>query len=78
MVAYEGHGASSVSPEVIAKFAAPPLDPEVARHIQAMLDVRSPGTGLPSPDGKHLFFSWAITGVRQVWRLDGPRGYPVQ
>lgn len=75
---YKGHGATSVPPEVLAKYAPPPLDPEVARRIQAMLDVRSPGAGIPSPDGKHLFFSWAITGVRQVWRLDGPRSYPVQ
>src|SRR5580698_7390494 len=52
---YSGHGASSVSPEVLAKFAAPPLDPAVARRIQAMLDVRSADRGLVSPGGKHLF-----------------------
>lgn len=75
---YHGLGAASVSPEVLAKFSAPPLSPEVTRRIQAMLDVRSPGGGIVSSDGKQLFFSWTVTGVRQLWRLDGPQRYPVQ
>lgn len=75
---YSGHGAASVSPEVLAKFAPKPLDPAVKRHIEAMLDVRAPGAGIPSSDGKHLFYTWNVTGTAQVWRLDAPRGYPVQ
>ncbi|MCC6525940.1 MAG: S9 family peptidase [Polyangiaceae bacterium] len=43
-----------------------------------MLDVRAPGSGLLAPDGKTLFFTWAVTGVRQIWRLDGPQRFPVQ
>ena len=31
-----------------------------------------------SPDGKTLYFSWSISGTRQLWRLDGPKQFPVQ
>jgi dipeptidyl aminopeptidase/acylaminoacyl peptidase len=43
-----------------------------------MLDLRSPGMGLVSPDGKRLFYTWSITGTPHVWRLDGPKGFPIQ
>lgn len=76
--AYTGLGAESVPPEVMAKFRAPPVDPDVSRRVQAMLDVRAPGAGILSPDGRRLFFTWGVTGVRQVWRLDAPMGFPVQ
>jgi dipeptidyl aminopeptidase/acylaminoacyl peptidase len=75
---YSGHGASSVAPEVIAKFAPKPLPDDVARAIQSMLDVRAPGGGIVSSDGKRLFFTWNVTGTRQVWRLDGPEHFPVE
>jgi protease II len=75
---YAGHGASSLAPEIIAKYAAPPLDPAVSRRIQAMLDVRAPGLGVLAPDGKTLYFGWGITGSPQVFRLDGPKAFPVQ
>src|SRR5262245_49128383 len=76
--AYHGHGAASVAAEVLAKFAPRPLQPEVSRRIQAMLDVRAPGMGQLTPDGKTLFFSWTVTGTSQIWKLDGPRRFPVQ
>jgi dipeptidyl aminopeptidase/acylaminoacyl peptidase len=75
---YSGHGAGSVPPEVIARFAPTPLAPEVSRRIQSMLDVRAPGGATPMPDGKSMVFAWSVTGVLQVWRLDGPRRFPVQ
>lgn len=75
---YSGHGASSLSPETIRKYAPPPLDPAVSRRIQTMLDVRSPGLGQVSPDGKRLFFVWNTTGTPTLWRLDAPKGFPVQ
>ena len=75
---YSGHGAGSVSPELVAKYAAPPLDPAVSRRIQAMLDVRAPGLGVVSPDGSRLYFGWRITGTPQVFRLNAPKGFPVQ
>jgi dipeptidyl aminopeptidase/acylaminoacyl peptidase len=75
---YAGHGAGSVSAELLAKYAPPALPPASSARIQAMLDVRSPGAGLLSEDGKHLFFSWTVTGLRQVFRLDGPNTFPKQ
>src|SRR5687768_9418215 len=39
---YAGHGAGSVPPEVLAKFAPTPLPSDVSRRIQALLDVRAP------------------------------------
>ncbi len=75
---YSGLGAGSVPPELVAKFAPPPLDPAVSRRIQTMLDVRAPGLGIPAPDGSRLYFGWRITGTPQVFRLSEPRGFPVQ
>jgi hypothetical protein len=75
---YRGHGAGSIPPEVVKKYAPPPLDPAVSARIQMMLDVRSPGLGIVSPDGRRLYFGWSITGTPAVWRLDGPKSFPVQ
>jgi len=77
-VGYSGLGAESLSPEVIAKFAAPPLDPAVSRRIQAMLDVRGVGGGIVGNRGDRQYFSWRVTGTAQVWRQDGPMKFPVQ
>jgi protease II len=75
---YAGHGADSVPREKLAKYAPPPLPAEVTRRVQTMLDVRGAALGAIAPDGKRLFFTWAITGTPQVWRLDGPKAFPVQ
>ena len=75
---YAGHGADSVSKEVVAKFAPPPLDPAVTRSIERMLDVRSTGLGIPAPDGNALYYGWGITGSPQVFKLDRPKGFPIQ
>lgn len=75
---YAGHGADSVPPEVIAKFAPTPLPGDLSRRIQAMLDVRAPIASRISPDGRSLFFAWTVTGTPQVWKVDGPRRFPVQ
>lgn len=75
---YSGHGAGSVPKEVLERFAPKAIDEDLARTIQAMLDVRAPGMGELAPDGKTLFFGWRVTGVPQVWRLDGPMSFPVQ
>lgn len=75
---YTGLGADSVPPEVIARFAPPPLAAEVSRRIQTMLDVRGAGTGILSRDGRRMFLSSRITGSSQVWRQDGPLAFPVQ
>ena len=75
---YSGLGVASLSPEVLAAYAPKPLPGEVSRHIQSMLDIRAPGGAYLSPDGKTMFFNWTVTGVYQVWKLDGPRRFPVQ
>jgi dipeptidyl aminopeptidase/acylaminoacyl peptidase len=75
---YTGHGAASVSPELIAKFAAPKLPAELSRKVQSMMDIRAPGLGVVSPDGSRLYFGWNVTGTNQIWRLDGPDRFPVQ
>jgi dipeptidyl aminopeptidase/acylaminoacyl peptidase len=75
---YAGHGAASVPKEVLDKYVAPALPDDVARSIQAMLDVRAPGAGRLSNDGKAMYFGWNVTGGAQLWRLDGPQHFPVQ
>src|SRR4051812_13894354 len=75
---YVGHGAETTSAETLKAFAPPALPSELSRKIQLLLDVRSPGIGSLSEDGKHLAFSWAVTGTRQIWKLDGPMSYPIQ
>ncbi len=75
---YSGHGAGSVAPELLSKFAPRPVDAGLSRTIQAMLDVRAPGGGQLSDDGRRLYFSWRVTGTNQLWRLDGPDRFPVQ
>ncbi|MEQ1506982.1 MAG: prolyl oligopeptidase family serine peptidase [Myxococcota bacterium] len=75
---YTGVGASSVDPEVVAKYLPPPLAPDVERRVQLAMDVRPAISGPMTPDGRRMFFTWAITGSSQVWRLDGPNTVPVQ
>lgn len=75
---YSGLGAESVSAQDIAKFAAPPLDSNVSRRIQAMLDVRGAGGGVLTKNGARMFFNWRVTGTTQVWRQDGAMKLPVQ
>jgi len=78
VAAYSGHGAESISPEVLKRYAPPPVLSELSRRVQALLDVRAPGNGFVSSDGKAMFFTWAVTGTPHVWRLDGPQRFPVQ
>jgi hypothetical protein len=77
-LAYAGHGADSVPPELIAKFAPTPLPAETSRRIQAMLDVRAPIAARIGPDGPSMYFAWTATGTPQIWKVDGPRRFPVQ
>jgi dipeptidyl aminopeptidase/acylaminoacyl peptidase len=75
---YTGLGAESVSPQEIARFAAPPLEPSVSRRIQAMLDVRGAGVGLITAKGDRMVYTSRVTGTTQVWRQDGPMSFPIQ
>lgn len=75
---YEGLGEKSVSPATLRKYAPQDLSSDVTRKIESYLDLRAPSLGIPSPDGKHLFFNWRVTGTSQVWRVDGPGKFPIQ
>jgi dipeptidyl aminopeptidase/acylaminoacyl peptidase len=75
---YSGLGADSVSPQDIARYAPPALDPRMSRKIQAMLDVRPSGTGLTTSRGDRQIFTIRTTGTMQIWRQDGPMKFPVQ
>lgn len=75
---YSGLGKDNLDPAILKRYAPTPLPPSVTRPIESILDVRSPGLGMVTPDGKKLFFTWGITGTVQVWRLDGAQKFPVQ
>jgi dipeptidyl aminopeptidase/acylaminoacyl peptidase len=75
---YSGHGTESIAPEVLEKYRPQPVPSELGRRIEALIDIRGPSVGRMSPDGKSLYFGWSITGINQVWKLDGVRAFPRQ
>jgi dipeptidyl aminopeptidase/acylaminoacyl peptidase len=75
---YTGLGKDSLDPAIIKRYAPTALPATVTRPIESILDVRSPGLGMVTPDGKRMFFTWGITGTIQVWRLDGAQKFPSQ
>jgi dipeptidyl aminopeptidase/acylaminoacyl peptidase len=77
-VPYAGHGADSIRPELLDKYRPHEVPGDLRRRIEALIDIRAPGMGRLSPDGKAMYFGWSITGINQVWKLDGPRSFPQQ
>ncbi|MFN3455412.1 MAG: S9 family peptidase [Pseudobdellovibrio sp.] len=75
---YKGHGVDSVSTENLKKYAPESLNPEMTNKLRKMLDISSPGMGILSPNKKTLYFTWKVTGINQVWKIDGPQKFPVQ
>jgi dipeptidyl aminopeptidase/acylaminoacyl peptidase len=75
---YAGHGAETIRPDLLEKYRPAPLAPEVSRRIESLIDVRAPSVGRLSPDGKSMYFSWTISGIGQVWKIDGPKRFPQQ
>src|SRR5580704_10540686 len=73
---YNGHGAETVPAALLERYRPRPAPADVVRRVEGLIDVRSPGIGAVSPDGKSLYFSWTITGVAQVWKIDGPQRFP--
>lgn len=75
---YSGHGLESLPQGVLEKFApkAPPA--AIAKHAQQMVELYGPGAGLLTPDGRHLVFTWRVSGQQQIWRIDGAKRFPVQ
>lgn len=75
---YSGHGSDSVSADTLKKYSAPALNPLMANKLKKMFDVTSPGMGILSLDKRTLYFTWRVTGNSQVWKIDGPKSFPVQ
>jgi dipeptidyl aminopeptidase/acylaminoacyl peptidase len=75
---YSGLGAESIRPELLDKYRPRAVPPDLKRRIESLIDIRGPGIGRVSPDGKAIYFGWSITGINQVWKLDGPRSFPQQ
>jgi hypothetical protein len=75
---YTGHGADSIPAELLEKYRPRPVPPELGQRIESLIDIRAPGIGRLSPDGKSMYFGWSITGIGQVWKLDGPHSFPQQ
>lgn len=77
-VKYEGFGAESVSADELKAYAPRSINPKLRSQIEAMIDIRGPDDGELTPDGKTMFITWNVTGVKQVWKLSGPNSFPVQ
>lgn len=75
---YAGFGRQSISEQTLRTFAPPPLGADLKNQIEKYMDIRSASAGLPSPGAKELYINWSVTGTSQVWKLDGPRRFPLQ
>jgi dipeptidyl aminopeptidase/acylaminoacyl peptidase len=75
---YQGHGSASLDPALVEKFRPKPIDSALSRKLQALMDLRAPGVGELTPNGKQLYFSWSISGVPQLWMITGPDRFPKQ
>ena len=76
-VGYSGLGAESLSPQEVAKYAAPALPERMSHKIQAMFDVRGTGGELTASKGDRQIYVTRLTGTDQIWRQDGPMKFPV-
>ncbi len=75
---YQGLGAESVSPETLKTYAPPTLEAKLADQVRHMFEIASPGVGMMNPPEHTLYFTWGVTGVPQVWKVDGPLKFPQQ
>ncbi|CBW27141.1 putative peptidase [Halobacteriovorax marinus SJ] len=75
---YTGHGVETLDQEIVTKYAPKPIPKELSTEIEAENEIRSTGMGQLAPDGRTMFFTWGVTGVRQVWKINGPKKFPIQ
>lgn len=75
---YQGHGGESISKEILEKYKPTAISGELSREIEGQHEIRSTSLGQITPDGKNMFFSWSVTGTRQIWKINGPKRFPVQ
>ncbi len=75
---YSGYGLNSISPETLAKYAPPTPNADLKNIIEKLVDIRAPSDGLVTGDGRSLFMNWNVTGSLQIWKLNGPKSFPIQ
>lgn len=75
---YKGLGKESITAEQLKKYEPTKLSPAMETYIKSMLDIQTPGMGMLHPNKKTLYFTWKVTGITQVWKIDGPKGFPQQ
>lgn len=75
---YSGFGLNSISSQTLTKYAPPPANPELKNQIEKLIDLRSPSEGMVTRDGKNLLMNWNVTGSSQIWKLNGPKSFPIQ
>lgn len=75
---YHGHGQGSVSDKVIRRHEAPELLPSLRARVEATMDIRSTGLGIPSADARALYFNWNVSGISQIWKSDRDSKFPIQ
>src|SRR3954451_20144810 len=83
---YAGMGAAQISQDTLLRHAPSALPPEIDHDVRVLMDIRSVqdadsanrNDAHQSPGGGRIYFSWTVTGVSQLWRLDSPLGAPVQ
>lgn len=76
--AYSQFGIESVSKDDLKKYAPRDINSALKNKLSLYMDIQSPLGALLHPNGKDLFFNWRISGYQQVWKMNGPQGYPVQ
>ncbi|PIK16255.1 prolyl oligopeptidase family serine peptidase [Halobacteriovorax sp. JY17] len=75
---YSGHGVEAIDAKTLSKYAPTAIPKNLSTEIEAENEIRSTGLGQLTPDGKEMFFSWSVTGVRQIWKIEGPKSFPIQ
>lgn len=75
---YSGFGLDSISPKTLAQYAPPPANPELKNKIEKLVDLRAPSEGVVTNNGQNLFMNWNVTGSNQIWKLTGPKSFPIQ
>jgi dipeptidyl aminopeptidase/acylaminoacyl peptidase len=75
---YSGYGLGSISQQTLAKYAPPTPNAELKNKIEKLVDIRAPNEGMITSDGRTLFMNWNVTGSLQIWKLTGPKSFPIQ
>ena len=83
---YAGMGAARISQDTLLRHTPAALPQEIDHDVRVLLDIRSVqdadaanrNDAFQSPGGGRIYYSWTVTGVSQLWRLDSALGAPVQ